>query len=765
METGFIALLGSREKPTDGIEDYCQYLSEALSKQGITMKTERVDWENLGWVAALRRLRRQSADWRGSWVVLHYTALSWSRRGFPIGALLALSILRRRGARCAVMFHEPFRQSGGARIQALRGWFQDWVIRRLYSGSQKAIFADPLGNIVWLPSASTKAVFIPIGANLPSAPSQEALPNGAPDDIRTVAVFCLSGPAYRQNELGDIAHALQFALRQGVKARVVFVGRSTAEAKEEISRMFDALGVEAVNLGLRPATEVRRILAAADVMLCVRGRLYMRRGSAIAGIACGLPIVGYAGEAEGSPLEEAGIELVPYRDREALGRTLTTILADCEKRRELSARSWQAYRKYFSWDQIARSYAHALTDDQPELKVLVYSHYWAPSVGGVETFTTQLASGLSSRQSDKILVTVVTQTPAAGMDDRALPFRVVRQPGATELLRLVKDADVLHLAGSAFLPLLMACLLKKPVVVEHHGYQTICPNGLLIYGKERTVCSGHFMAGQYGKCIQCQAVEIGYFRSIRSTILTFFRRWLTKKATTNVVPSRHIGRRVDLPRTELIYHGVAAKEPESIVDSPAMGPFCFAFAGRLVPEKGADILIRAARQLSNSGCDFRVRIVGDGPERGRLERMSADFGLAAKVEFAGAVPAGKVDQALSLAQVVVMPSTWEDVAPLVVPEQMMQGRVLIASDIGGLGETVGEFGLRFPAGDAEALASRMRYVLENRSAVEELRQKARMHALACHSEKGMIDAHAALYRSVSHGRGRQTSVSFQDAEG
>ena len=88
-------------------------------------------------------------------------------------------------------------------------------------------------------------------------------------------------------------------------------------------------------------------------MLCVRGRLHPRRGSAIAGISCGLPIVGYAGAAERTPLAEAGVELVPYGDREALGRALARVLADVNLRKSLQEKSLRAQRKYFSWDVIA----------------------------------------------------------------------------------------------------------------------------------------------------------------------------------------------------------------------------------------------------------------------------------------------------------------------------------------------------------------------------------------------------------------------------
>ena len=113
-------------------------------------------------------------------------------------------------------------------------------------------------------------------------------------------------------------------------------------------------------MGIRRADEVSRILGEADAMLCVRGRLFPRRGSALAGITCGLPIVAYAGAAEGTPLAEAGVELVPYRDVAALSRSLGGILTDAERWRDLHLRSVNAHKKYFSWDAIADQFVTAL---------------------------------------------------------------------------------------------------------------------------------------------------------------------------------------------------------------------------------------------------------------------------------------------------------------------------------------------------------------------------------------------------------------------
>ncbi len=166
----WIALLGRRDTPVDGVEDYCTFLGGALGARGIELKLARVPWMENGWIGGLRWLVRESAAWRGKWVIVQYTALIWSRRGFPFLALAVLAVLHRAGARVAVVFHEPTRQQGGTRwIDRLRGACQDWVIGRLYRGATKSIFADPLEKIGWLPKNCAKAAFIPIGANIPEA--------------------------------------------------------------------------------------------------------------------------------------------------------------------------------------------------------------------------------------------------------------------------------------------------------------------------------------------------------------------------------------------------------------------------------------------------------------------------------------------------------------------------------------------------------------------------------------------------------------------
>src|SRR5256885_2800020 len=89
-----IALLGRPDAPTDAVEEYCRYLGEAMTAEGFEMIIERVAWPQDGWTRAAKALRRRAKGWRGAWVLVQYTALAWSARGFPLRFPRLLKILK-----------------------------------------------------------------------------------------------------------------------------------------------------------------------------------------------------------------------------------------------------------------------------------------------------------------------------------------------------------------------------------------------------------------------------------------------------------------------------------------------------------------------------------------------------------------------------------------------------------------------------------------------------------------------------------------------
>jgi glycosyltransferase involved in cell wall biosynthesis len=357
----WIALLGRRDTPTDGLEDYCTFLARALAQRGVRLELARVEWFDRGWIPALWKLWRESAEWRGRWVLTQYTGLSWSGRGFPIGILAALAILRRRGCRCAVVFHEFTRQSGSARrIDRMRGACQQWVIEKLYRRATKCIFTVPLDKVAWLAQGESKAAFIPIGANIPERLDPRAGP-GALEQPRTVIVFGVTGGARAGEEVREIATVMNETSKSLPALRLVMTGRGSSEVRKDIETALAGCGVEIVVRGVLPAEEVADEFARADALLFVRGAITLQRGSAIAGIACGLPIVGYRVAERGDALDTAGIEWSPWRDQQSLIRALVRVLSDPARWTELHQRSLQAQRDHFSWTRIAEQFQASLS--------------------------------------------------------------------------------------------------------------------------------------------------------------------------------------------------------------------------------------------------------------------------------------------------------------------------------------------------------------------------------------------------------------------
>ncbi|MBI4544604.1 MAG: glycosyltransferase family 4 protein [Gemmatimonadetes bacterium] len=403
-------------------------------------------------------------------------------------------------------------------------------------------------------------------------------------------------------------------------------------------------------------------------------------------------------------------------------------------------------------------------------KVLLYSHYFSPAVGGAERFVELLASGLV-REGHHVVV--ATATPPSKVVSTAFPFRVVRQPGAAALWRLIRSSDMVQLAGPAFLPLMLALLQRKPVVVEHHGYQAVCPNGLLLYEPTKAVCPGHFVARRYHKCLRCNAAERGWLGSVRLLLAAFPRRWMCRRVAANAPISAHVDKRLGLPRSRVIYYGVPdgrtraanssgcsaaaanleqagrrADSPGGRSDVPEAGsrrPRQFGYVGRLVSEKGLPLLLLAGQRLHQEGLEFHLFFIGDGPERPALEELTDRLGLRDRVTFTGFLQGESLDRALFDLDAVVMPSIWEETAGLAAMEHMMRGRPVIAADIGGLGEVVGEAGLMFPPADVGGLTRRLRQIVEGRVLVDELGRSARERALRVFGQQRMVGEYAALY--------------------
>jgi glycosyltransferase involved in cell wall biosynthesis len=355
-----IALLGKLEKPADGVNDYCHWLGCALRKHGWELERVYMPWPK-GWISALIWLWRQSEKWRGQCVSVQYTAFSWSRTGFPFGFVAALIILRLRQARISVVLHDPGPCSGMRIIDRLRRGIQIQVLRTAYNLTERSIFTVELDKAKWLKGSREKAAFIPVGANMPGT---NVIPENARhhSGAKEIAVFCLTGGVHAFYEAEDIGHAVLRAKEKLGNVRLLVMGRNVDMGEAHLRVALANSGVDLEIHGVLPAEAIERRLSQSDVLLFVRQGISTRRGSAIAGISCGLPLVAYSWKETGFPVTEAGVVLVPSGNRDALAEALIRVLEDDEYRAELRRRSWYAREQFFSWDAIAARFSEVLDD-------------------------------------------------------------------------------------------------------------------------------------------------------------------------------------------------------------------------------------------------------------------------------------------------------------------------------------------------------------------------------------------------------------------
>ena len=155
---------------------------------------------------------------------------------------------------------------------------------------------------------------------------------------------------------------------------------------------------------------------------------------------------------------------------------------------------------------------------------------------------------------------------------------------------------------------------------------------------------------------------------------------------------------------------------------------------------------------------LRVLLVGGGRQEADLKRLAAELGIESEVVFAGRVLHHQVQRYYDLIDVLVYPRLSMRLTELVTPlkplEAMAQGRLVLASDVGGHRELIrdGETGTLFKAGDPQALAAAVRLLLKQPARWPSLKAAARRYVETERSWKGSVARYADIYGRITEGR-------------
>jgi glycosyltransferase involved in cell wall biosynthesis len=291
-------------------------------------------------------------------------------------------------------------------------------------------------------------------------------------------------------------------------------------------------------------------------------------------------------------------------------------------------------------------------------------------------------------------------------------------------------------------PLILHPLRKYRCLLHVGSYELICPL-LTKTLPDGSACHSTSGAACYrAKCLPLLGVA-------RTLVQTGIRQHWQDTVSLTIPNSDWLRRRLHaegINVTEVVRNGVPLRPARP----PLKHPPTVAFAGRLVPKKGVDVLVHAMARVVAELPQARLLLAGDGPERRLVRETVAALGLESNVTLLGHRPRPALEHFLADAWVQAVPSRWEEPFGNVAAEAMMRGTAVVASSSGGLTELVQEglTGFQVQPGDADALARALLCVLSDRTLAERLGQQGRATALAELTEGRMIERFVQLYETL-----------------
>lgn len=291
------------------------------------------------------------------------------------------------------------------------------------------------------------------------------------------------------------------------------------------------------------------------------------------------------------------------------------------------------------------------------MKIVISSYTFLPEIGGVATNVSILAGAFADAGHDVTLV-----TPTKGPVD-GYRFTVVRQPGATQLIKLYRNADVLILSNLSLGLAWPLLLFPRDFALRHHSESAF---------------------------------------QLTDSFTDRLRRKLRDRAT-HFTTSAYIGRISGLPKFEVTHPFASIEYVTDETKLPLSARSAIVYVGRIEEEKGVAWLLDRWPLLQKLTGETELRLVGSGSyddqlrHRIKTENLSGVQVLGPKDKRQTAVEMGR-------ARYIVVPSLWQEPFGAVALEGVAAGAIPIIADRGGLTETAGELGSYYDPDDDDSFS-------------------------------------------------------------
>jgi len=347
------------------------------------------------------------------------------------------------------------------------------------------------------------------------------------------------------------------------------------------------------------------------------------------------------------------------------------------------------------------------------MKILMSSQLFYPSLGGSETNAEILAREFTRLGHE---VKVTTQTPRINIAVNGVefPFEVIRKPSLLKLLTLVYWCDIYFHNGiilKNFWPLL---IIRRPWIIRHQSWIR-CVDGTTLTG----------MGGN----------SLGWLVRLKH----FFVRF-----SISISISQAIAEHLQYPSTVISnpYRDDLFRIIPKISRTKEL-----VFLGRLVSEKGVELLLEALVELRKWGLKPRLTIVGNGSEYLNLRQKTKSLELNKQVNFMGAKVGKELVQILNEHKIMVVPSLYNEPFGVVALEGIACGCIVVGSEGGGLKDAIGSCGVTFPNGDVNALSQVLTDLLTNPDKLSIYRKNAESH-LSHHKKAVVAQAYLQVFEEA-----------------
>ena len=333
------------------------------------------------------------------------------------------------------------------------------------------------------------------------------------------------------------------------------------------------------------------------------------------------------------------------------------------------------------------------------MKILFCSHAFYPLVGGIESISEGLAAEFARLGHE---VRLVTQTP--GGDKPGWPFAVLRQPSRRALMDAVRWSDVVFQNNISLQTAWPLAFVRRPWIIAHQTW---------IARTDRT---------------------LNWQDHLKRLVI---------RAVRNVAISGEIARNLPV-KCDIVPNAYREDVFRLCPEVPRERDLVF--LGRLVSDKGADLLLEALALLKEQGVVPALTVIGSGPEEARLKEQAKSLSLA--VDFTGPKTGPELVRLLNAHRLMVVPSRWAEPFGIVALEGIACGCAVVGSEQGGLPDAIGPCGILFPNGDARGLADAMGRLLRDPAERARLLAQAPAH-LARHTTGAVAAQYVKIFEEAA----------------